>query len=107
MDAYFMTEKNMMTATHSLDIKSDNSGVPNNTTLKPLIKKKKKKKICSMEGCQKKLNLISFSCKCSKKFCSIHRMPEDHSCSFDYKSHGKCIIAKKNPQIVKAKITHI
>ncbi len=110
MDAYFMMEKTMKSSPE--DINSNKSSKKENNIPKTpgIVKtknKKKKKNICALNGCQNKLSIISFSCKCQKKFCSVHRLPEDHSCTFDYQTHGKCIIAKKNPQILNAKITHI
>jgi len=42
-----------------------------------------------MERCKKKLSLISFSCKCEKEFCNIHRIPESHNCVFEGKKHIK------------------
>jgi predicted nucleic acid binding AN1-type Zn finger protein len=45
--------------------------------------------ICAQEGCEKKLALTSIQCKCEKKFCNTHRYPEDHACTFDFKSDGK------------------
>lgn len=40
---------------------------------------------CEHENCKKKLSLTDFPCKCKKRFCPIHRYPEDHLCNFDYK----------------------
>lgn len=70
-------------------------------------KVKKKKNVCQHKGCKKKLTLMSYACQCEKKFCSEHRLPEDHACTFDYKSQGKAMIAKKNPQVINSKITQI
>ena len=36
------------------------------------------KERCSF--CNKKLNLISFSCKCEGKFCDKHRYTHTHNC---------------------------
>ena len=68
---------------------------------------KKKKNRCAMKGCKKKLTLMAYTCQCDKKYCALHRMPEDHNCSFDYVEHGRKLIAKKNPQIVADKINKI
>ena len=70
-------------------------------------KVKKRKNICQYKDCKKKLSFMNFSCLCEKKFCSLHRLPEDHECTFDYKSHGRELIAKKNPLIINSKITQI
>jgi predicted nucleic acid binding AN1-type Zn finger protein len=42
--------------------------------------------------CEKKVGLLGFECRCKKIFCSIHRTPEQHNCSFDYKTFGKKIL---------------
>ena len=44
------------------------------------------KNICNFDGCNKKLKITDMSCKCEKIFCKIHKFPEDHKCSFNYKS---------------------
>jgi predicted nucleic acid binding AN1-type Zn finger protein len=36
--------------------------------------------------CRKKLTLTDLSCgKCQSRFCSTHRLPEDHACSHNYR----------------------
>ncbi|OQS02624.1 hypothetical protein THRCLA_05025 [Thraustotheca clavata] len=39
--------------------------------------------------CRSRLALAPISCKCGYTFCSNHRYPEMHNCSFDYKRDGK------------------
>ena len=46
------------------------------------------KELCSLEGCGKKLTLTSIRCKCEKKYCMAHRLPEEHACSYDFKADG-------------------
>merc|ERR1719270_3008146 len=51
--------------------------------------KKSPKKRCGHSDCRKKLNITnSFSCRCERSFCPLHRHPESHICSFDYKTEG-------------------
>lgn len=57
-------------------------------------KKDKKKKRCSMSGCNKKLKLSDMNCKCKKRFCSLHRLPETHECSWNHKSNEEMMIYK-------------
>ena len=61
--------------------------------------KKNKKKRCNV--CNKKVTIISFTCKCSQinLYCSKHRMPELHSCTYDWVKEGKDKIMKENPKI--------
>ncbi|CAN4103234.1 unnamed protein product [Withania somnifera] len=55
-----------------------------------------KKQRCMV--CKKKIGLIGFSCRCSKgMFCKVHRYPEEHACTFDFKSNGRITSAKENP----------
>ena len=69
--------------------------------------KKKKKNRCQLEGCSKKLTITSFECLCQKRFCPIHRLPENHKCTFDYINHGKEKIKENNPVIINSKIIKI
>ena len=62
-------------------------------------KTKSKKPRCAFEGCNKKISLITLelSCRCGKSFCALHRMPESHKCTFDYKKDNqanKCVKVK-------------
>lgn len=50
--------------------------------------------------CRKKLSLSDFACtKCDQRFCSLHRLPEEHKCSHDYRAAGK---EQLTTQLVKA-----
>lgn len=60
------------------------------------------KKRC--EGCNTKVGIMSFICSCNKEFCIKCRFPEEHSCTFDYKSKAKENIEKNNPIIVPTKV---
>ncbi|KAF6165985.1 hypothetical protein GIB67_012882 [Kingdonia uniflora] len=51
--------------------------------------------------CRKRVGLTGFKCRCGITFCTSHRYPEQHGCTFDFKSVGREAIAKANP-IVKA-----
>lgn len=65
------------------------------------------KNLCNY--CKKrKVALIPFSCKCLyKSLCNFCRLPEDHKCTFDYKTEGKNILRENNPLIVNSKVTLI
>ncbi|KAK6794340.1 hypothetical protein RDI58_007793 [Solanum bulbocastanum] len=47
--------------------------------------------------CRKKVGLLGFNCKCDEIFCETHRHPEEHACTFNFKSIGRAVLAKKNP----------
>ncbi|KAM3301942.1 AN1-type zinc finger protein 5-like [Capsicum chacoense] len=47
--------------------------------------------------CKKKVGLIGFSCRCEGgMFCRVHRYPEEHACTFDFRSIGRVNLAKEN-----------
>lgn len=52
-------------------------------------------------SCNKKVGLSGFVCKCGNTFCGVHRYPESHECSYDFKGVGRDAISKANP-VVKA-----
>lgn len=70
-------------------------------------KPKKKKNRCSSPDCKKKLGLMPFSCKCGLSFCMKHRLPDSHSCTYDFKSEAQDRLRRDNPQIVSDKIIKI
>ena len=51
-----------------------------------LPKKKKKKKRCALKTCKHKLKLTDMKCRCNLIYCSHHRYPEMHKCSWNPKS---------------------
>ncbi|KAK4714442.1 hypothetical protein R3W88_020349 [Solanum pinnatisectum] len=55
-------------------------------------------------ACKKKVGLIGFSCRCKEMFFSVHRYPEEHACTFDYKSAGRVTLAKENPPCRRDKL---
>lgn len=89
------------------------SGESNNRTFqtRPLSgpkKKKSSKPRCKVSDCRKKLTLTSsFSCRCEGQFCALHRHPETHACTFDYKTEGRRALAASNPMITIPKLPKI
>ncbi|KAL4342654.1 hypothetical protein GQ457_08G018360 [Hibiscus cannabinus] len=51
--------------------------------------------------CRKRVGLTGFRCKCGTTYCGSHRYPENHGCTFDFKTVGREQIARANP-VVKA-----
>ena len=41
---------------------------------------------CCAEECTKKLKLSDMECRCGKRFCLKHRLPEEHNCIVNYKN---------------------
>ena len=62
---------------------------------------------CSYYECNKKLTLVDSNilCKCNNSYCTKHRLPEQHKCSYDYKTHFKKSIDIDKLKCVKKKIT--
>ena len=58
---------------------------------------------CQKEGCKRKINAINVAlkCRCTKVFCAIHRLPEDHDCSSNYKEFNKDEFIQKNKCVAK------
>ena len=69
--------------------------------------KKKKKNRCCI--CKKKVGMLGFKCKCSDEhlFCSAHRLPESHECTFDHQSEEKQMLANKLVKVETDKIQRI
>mgnify|MGYP006088015685 CR=1 FL=1 len=62
------------------------------------IMKKKKKMKCFL--CKKKIkSVIPIKCRCEQYFCRLHKMIDEHDCSFDYQGNQKKKISKYNPKI--------
>ena len=64
------------------------------------MKKKTSNMRCAYDGCKKKIKITAFKCRCGKLFCPLHRIPETHDCSFNFKEQNnlinKDILMKKN-----------
>jgi predicted nucleic acid binding AN1-type Zn finger protein len=35
-------------------------------------------------NCKRKLPLTAYACRCNLYFCDTHRLPEEHSCSYNF-----------------------
>eukprot|EP01015_Nassula_variabilis_P006272 TRINITY_DN1476_c0_g1_i4.p2 TRINITY_DN1476_c0_g1~~TRINITY_DN1476_c0_g1_i4.p2 ORF type:complete len:153 (-),score=21.76 TRINITY_DN1476_c0_g1_i4:164-622(-) len=54
--------------------------------------------------CKKKVGLLGFQCKCQFTFCKDHRLPENHSCDFDFNTMEKERLKKANPTVKSSKL---
>ncbi|KAF8397839.1 hypothetical protein HHK36_016764 [Tetracentron sinense] len=57
--------------------------------------------------CRKRVGLTGFRCRCGTTFCSSHRYPEQHGCTFNFKEAGREAIAKANPVVKGEKLEKI
>lgn len=55
-------------------------------------------------ACNKKCGLAGIECRCGYTFCSLHRLPEEHDCDFDYKACGREILRKQNNKVEADKL---
>lgn len=90
------------TGSATADIKSS-SATKSSASTTP---KKAQKLRCA--ECNKKLGVIMvMKCHCEKLFCAQHRYAEAHNCSYNFKSEGKEILARENPQVIAQKLPKI
>lgn len=66
------------------------------------------KQKCAFNSCNKKIKIIDIlvsTCKCKLIFCSNHRLPETHDCSYNFQNEinkeafieeNKCMASKFN-----------
>ncbi|KAG5176557.1 hypothetical protein JKP88DRAFT_335451 [Tribonema minus] len=45
-------------------------------------------------GCNKKVGLTGMACRCGYVYCSKHRYPEEHACTYDFKASERTQLAK-------------
>ena len=59
--------------------------------------------------CNKKLKIVSYSCKCSGQFCDKHRYTHTHNCPSlnNKKDECKKILENNNPVINHSKVIKI
>jgi len=70
------------------------------------LKSETKRKRC--ECCTRKLILADIACgKCNLRYCSQHRLPEDHTCKFDFQEDGRIQLAKANQRVVADKLERV
>ncbi|MQM16817.1 hypothetical protein Taro_049781 [Colocasia esculenta] len=58
-------------------------------------------------ACRKRVGLMGFRCRCGDTYCGSHRYPEQHGCTFDFKSAGRDAIARANPVVRADKLDKI
>ncbi len=59
--------------------------------------------------CNKKCNIINYTCNCGGIFCPKHRYTHTHNCSYIEKNkiNEKLIIEKSNPKVGDTKVIKI
>ncbi len=57
--------------------------------------------------CSKKIGIVNtFTCKCEKVYCNLHRMPENHKCSHmdGFKTEGRKRLETQLVKVVAEKV---
>lgn len=58
--------------------------------------------------CNKRVGLAKgFKCRCGNMYCTVHRYPEEHDCTFDFKAAGRDLLARANPVVRTDKLERI
>ncbi|XP_060187937.1 zinc finger A20 and AN1 domain-containing stress-associated protein 6-like [Lycium barbarum] len=91
----FLKEEEEAKNTTILSEKVSSFTIDDSVTTEKVGSTMKIKQRCTI--CKKKVGLTGFSCKCGGMFCRVHRYPEEHACTFNFKSTGRVTLAKENP----------
>lgn len=73
-------------STESKDIISSSAEVAKS---KPIVKPKLQKDTRRCFQCSKFIGFRGIKCKCGFVFCGSHRIPEEHTCSFDFEEAAR------------------
>jgi hypothetical protein len=57
--------------------------------------------------CKKKTGIMAHTCKCNLIFCIKCRLPEQHNCTFDFKTEGKELLEKNLVKVEAKKVEKI
>jgi predicted nucleic acid binding AN1-type Zn finger protein len=57
--------------------------------------------------CKKKVGLLGIECKCGFVHCSVHRLPEEHSCAFNHKKVATDKLKETLVKVYNGKIAEI
>jgi predicted nucleic acid binding AN1-type Zn finger protein len=79
----------------------------NSSVIKSSPSKIVKKKVTRCYHCKKKAGISALKCKCGELFCSLHRMPEEHSCTFDFKTTDRAKLSQTLEKVVSSKLLKI
>lgn len=58
--------------------------------------------------CSKRIKLVNTHvCRCDRIFCTQHRLPETHECTYDFKTEGRKLIEMANPLVASHRLPKI
>jgi hypothetical protein len=58
-------------------------------------------------SCRRKVGLLGHRCRCNHTYCKVHRLPEEHTCDYDYAGVAKARIQQENPLVKYKKVGDI
>lgn len=58
-------------------------------------------------NCNRKVGLMGIECKCGMTFCRVHRLPEEHACSYDFGEEGRKKLKKELVRVKKGQLEEI
>lgn len=57
--------------------------------------------------CEKRLALTDYDCRCGTRYCSAHRLPEAHNCSYDFRAANRTVLGAQLIRIVSDKLERV
>lgn len=48
---------------------------------------KKDINLCAYKECNKKIKITDYPCKCKNYYCRLHKLSENHECTYDYREN--------------------
>jgi hypothetical protein len=57
--------------------------------------------------CNKKLGLVSFTCRCGENFCAEHRYNDAHNCNYDFQEEQKRKLSADLVKVVGDKLNRL
>jgi predicted nucleic acid binding AN1-type Zn finger protein len=57
--------------------------------------------------CSRRVGPVKFPCRCEYTFCTKHRLPEEHACTFDHAQAGRRKLTEDNPLVIAEKVAKI
>ena len=70
-----------------------------------MMSQKSAKSHCKI--CGKSVGIFGFECRCKNMYCTKHRIPELHECTYNFKQNGKQLLESTLIKVTKNKIENI
>ncbi len=83
------------------------SSATSKTDATTISKSSKSKRRCGFSDCKKRLGLTQFDCRCEGTFCTRHRNPSEHNCTYNHQKRGRELLSAVNNRVVADKVQRI